>query len=263
MRDFKWKPEWTGSSRSIWQCLISACTISICSLSALSPIANAAESATFQDRCAGCHSMGGGALVGPDLLSVKSWEDAKLRSEIKRMEAMAGPLSEQEVDEILAYLKNPEPGPAENSEKPPEKAATEQIPEGELPGSAENGRLLFTGIRPLANGGMSCIACHQAGGQSLGPDLSRIGQKYKGKALVSACQQAAFKVMRPAYEDHKITESEAYDIAKYLLSLDQNNIEGQANLLACGSAISAGILILIFAGYSRRPRGARQKLKRR
>lgn len=208
--------------------------------------------------------MGGGVLVGPDLLSVKGWDDTKLRTEIKRMEGMAGPLTDQEVDEILAYLKIPEAGaPAGSGEKEPEAAVSEEIPEGELPGSADNGRLIFTGLRPLANGGMSCIACHQAGSQSLGPDLSKIGQKYKGKALVSACQQASFKVMRPAYKDHKITESEAYDIAKYLLSLDQNNNESQVNLLACGGAISAGILVLIFLGYSRRPRGARQKLKRR
>lgn len=219
--------------------------------------------------------MGGGALVGPDLLSVKSWEDTKLRSEIKRMEAMAGPMTDKEIDEILAFLKNPESGKQtetagkETAEKgttkikPADTAESEPVTEGELPGSAENGRLIFNGARPLSNGGMSCIACHQAGGQSLGPDLSEISKKFKGKSLVSACQQAAFKVMRPAYKDHKITESEAYDIAKYLLSLEPKNNVSQDNMLATGSAISVGILALIFMGYSRRPRRARQKLKRR
>lgn len=227
--------------------------------------ADAAESAAFQNRCAGCHSMGGGTLVGPDLQSVNGWEDTKLRTEIKRMEAMAGPMTDQEIDEILAFLKNPQSGTqTETAEPDPTNTAvSEPVPEGELPGSAENGRLIFNGNRPLSNGGMSCIACHQAGGQSLGPDLSEISKKFKGKSLVSACQQAAFKVMRPAYKDHKITESEAYDIAKYLLSLEPKNNVSQDNMLAAGSAISAGILALIFIGYSRRPRGARQKLKRR
>ncbi|MBZ0186007.1 MAG: c-type cytochrome [Candidatus Obscuribacterales bacterium] len=258
-----------GGGTSIYVAVILTCF-----LFTLTSPARAEEPKSYTDKCAGCHTIGGGALVGPDLAATKSWDNAKLRSEIKRMEAMAGPLTDTEVDELTAFLKNPSAqvktqAPTDASASPGSNDVTgsqESLPvEKVLPGSSEQGRLLFMGSKPLSNGGMSCIACHQGSStkSSLGPDLKGVDKKFAGKALVSACQQAAFKVMRPAYKDHQITESEALDLSKYLSSKEAAEVSKEEPVILYGGAFSLLVLVTILLGYRARPRGARQKLQRR
>lgn len=232
------------------------------------------QSDLFSSKCSGCHTIGGGKGVGPDLAPTKDWPDDKLKAAVEKMAPMAGGLSPEEVTALVSYLRNPVEAERKDSEKAGEPAAqaksnSEESEEIELPGSIEEGRLLFLGLQPLENGGMSCISCHQGGSAvGLGPDLSGISSKYKGRALVSACKQAPFKVMQAAYRSHPITESEALNLAKYLDNGEKNkqiseteNYKVSIPVMGGGGALA--VLAIIALGYRNRNRGIRQKLKRK
>lgn len=61
---------------------------------------------TFNQKCTGCHTIGKGQLVGPDLQVVKSWTDDKLTAAVKRMQQQVGPLNEQEISGLVSFLKS-------------------------------------------------------------------------------------------------------------------------------------------------------------
>lgn len=226
-------------------------------------------SSVFTNKCAGCHTIGEGNKVGPDLKPTKDWTDSKLESEVKRMGPMAGGLTDDEVASLVSYLKNPVEQASTDSDtaKAESTESSEPVkePEGELPGSAENGKLLFFGSKQFENGGMSCIACHQSGShQGLGPDLKGISKKMKGRALVEACKNAPFKVMNAAYADHKITETEAFDLAKYLTEADAEEAESKPMPVPLyGGAFTLLVLACIAVGYRNRNSNVRDKLKRK
>ena len=54
-----------------------------------SPVDVAAQS--YAQKCAGCHTVGGGKLTGPDLLPTRAWPKPELAAKIKLMEARVGP----------------------------------------------------------------------------------------------------------------------------------------------------------------------------
>lgn len=253
-----------------------------------------AGSQTFQSKCSGCHSIGKGPLVGPDLAGTKSWDDAKLLAAIKRMEGSVGPLAENEISELIAFLKNPESASAvqeksDETSKSTAKSAGEtaarnaeasnstevshkssvsdnSIEEIQLLGSALEGEKLFNGRKPFSNGGMACNACHIAGNTSsgLGPDLSKISEKMNDKALFAACQQTPFKVMKAAYANHPVSKEEAASLVKFFDSLkNQHALTERFPISACGAGGSLLILLLIAIGYRNRNNGVHKKLHRR
>ncbi|MCW5823700.1 MAG: cytochrome c [Cyanobacteria bacterium TGS_CYA1] len=223
----------------------------------------------FTEKCAGCHTVGGGALVGPDLASVSSWNVSDLRSAVKRMEQSAGPLKDEEVDALVDFLKqqNNLPSPAtknkETSKTTQEQPETSQILEL---ASSENGKKLFTGQTALQNGGLSCIACHQSNGRggNMGPDLTLITKKFPGNALVSGIEKTPYKVMKSAYKAHPVTHQEALDIAAYLNETAKIETKHErTSPLTVGAGIALAVLGLIAFGYRNRKGSARANLKRR
>lgn len=228
---------------------------------------NAAE--LFLSKCSGCHTIGGGDGVGPDLKHTKSWANDKLKTGVEKMSAMAGGLNDSEVMALVNYLKAPELVSAKTDSGEPvqELEAPEEI-EKELPGSAEEGRDLFFGKKLLKNGGMSCISCHQSKSESaLGPSLEGVSQKYKPRALVSACKQAPFKVMLAAYKNHPITEAEALSLAKYLSEEDKQEKSkkntSRLSIVPVGGGIALAFLTVLAVGYRNRNRSIKDKLKRK
>lgn len=231
----------------------------------------------FSSKCSGCHTIGGGDAVGPDLAQTKEWTDDKLKAAVEKMAAMSGGLTGEEITALVSYLKNPNTEANTSSEKqenpqseqPASKTAAETDIEVDLPGSYEEGKMLYFGQKSLENGGMSCISCHQSGSpEGLGPDLSRITEKYKGRALVSACKQAPFKVMQAAYRNHPITEAEALNLAKYLSgdknkSSEKTETEKPLPIPAIGGGAAIAFLAMLALGYRNRNRGVREKLKRK
>ncbi len=243
----------------------------------------------YKEKCSGCHSIGGGDLVGPDLARCATWPDSELQESIKRMEANTGPLTDAEVNGLKAYLKNPKPksdsaaksssitsssvpspvAQVDSTTLPATDANTPTATAGESsaePASAENGKKLFWGDEAFKNGGLSCIACHSVDGNggNMAPDLTGISEKMAAPALVSACEHTPYKVMKTAYKSHAILHQEALDLQAYLSSLKEPHHQSKKPQVALIGFGLAGIVFAIIAfGYRGRNKSARSKLQRR
>ncbi len=169
----------------------------------------------FLYRCAGCHTVGEGDLTGPDLKSTAQWSDVDLKKSVKRMEKNVGEMSDKEIDQLVHFLKDINVQKRIDQQK---SKAEEKLREDLPKASFEQGQKIFRGNKALINGGPACIACHYyvREGGSLGPDLTDIHKKSSGIILQSSIKKASYKVMRPIYEKHKITQEEALHLSEYL-----------------------------------------------
>ncbi|MBX9880169.1 MAG: cytochrome c [Candidatus Obscuribacterales bacterium] len=222
----------------------------------------AQQAQLFGEKCSGCHTVGKGKLVGPDLQNVVNWPTAELTAAVSRMQKMAGPLSDAETKSLVSFLKNVKaPELVKKSEEHALAEATTAAP-----ASAEVGKELFTGSKAFVNGGPSCIACHQTEGTggTLGPNLTNAFDKFGESALVSACEQTNFKIMKAAYKDHPVTRQEALHLTKYFGSIkgrEVKNTDPPINAIGFGGALIYLAGLTLF--YRRRKGDARDKLHRR
>jgi len=211
------------------------------------------QAAAFIAKCSGCHTVGGGALQGPDLLPATQWTDAQLRPAIKLMEKRVGPLSNEDLDGFVSLLRDP----AVRDHITSAQRASMQSAEANLDRpSPSAGAALFYGRQPLANQGLACSTCHQAAGQggSLGPDLTEIAAKLSGPPLVSAVRNASFNVMRAAYRDHPITQQEALHVAAFLESVKAApTSEPGSRSTVLGAVL--GVLAMLALVFALRPAG--------
>jgi cytochrome c2 len=165
--------------------------------------------------CAGCHTVGGGNLTGPDLMTSTQWNKEDLKSAIKKMEKNVGPMSAEDVEQMVEFLKDlsVQDRIAKQREQI-ESTMRANMP----PASFEMGERLFRGEKRLVNGGSACMSCHQFvnHGGTLGIDLTRVKDRISGVALQSGIQNASYKIMRAIYAKHPITQEEALHLAEYL-----------------------------------------------
>ena len=230
-------------------------------------VASAADSdlgaRTFADRCAGCHTIGGGVLTGPDLLAIQQWERKRLEPVIRTMERNVGALSNDDVRNLADLLLDAN---AKDRVRVSQKALQAAHAVHLSPPSAAEGNDLFYGRRALQNSGLPCNACHRARkrGGSLGPDLSSIARRMDSVTLSSAIESSGFRVMRGAYREHKVTAQEAAHIAAYLAS-----IKDAPNSVVSGwltwAGLGAGLFGFGAVGLTigRTSLGARKRLLRR
>lgn len=149
----------------------------------------------FKTFCAGCHTIGGGRLVGPDLDGVherrsEDWlrrfvtsaqsmidsgdsEAVAIYEEYSRLPMPDAPFSAQQIDDVLSYVEAQSNGaaeaaasagaqPAASSQAAAAGAASAAESAAEAPSEAHilRGQDLFQGSIRLANGGPACNACH-------------------------------------------------------------------------------------------------------
>lgn len=215
---------------------------------------------SFFSRCTGCHTIGKGALTGPDLTRALTWQPADLRAAILRMQDRTGPLAPTDVDALVLFLKD-EQRDARIAREEARIAAQFAV---ELdPPSADLGRELFFGREAFKNGGTACVACHHfadEGGGSLGPDLSGVFTRMGRQGLVAATEKPAFKVMGPMYRERPVTRQEALHLVRYLEVMDHGPVKraGIPWLPASGLVVLALGFVLMF---TRRlgPRATRSK----
>lgn len=216
----------------------------------------------FGAKCSGCHTVGHGKLVGPDLKDVETWPSDELTVAVKRMEKMAGPLKDDEIKSLVSFLKSTH---ADELIKKAEAKEVVAVVSGQ-PASALVGRQLFFGAERFANGGPSCMACHRAEGSggTMGPDLSHVYGKFGESALVSACEQTNFKVMKAVYQKQPVTKQEALHLTKYFASINDSKSEVTDPPVSTIGFVGAGVFLsgLAFL-YRRRNTGTRSKLNRR
>ena len=178
------------------------------------PAAGDPHAVTYLKLCSGCHTIGGGALTGPDLLPSTQWPREDLRVAVERMEVNVGPMTDEEVDGLTDLLKAPDVQQrldGAREQRIEEMAATLE------PGNPVVGQRLFFGERRFLNGGIACFACHAAAGRggNMAVDLTTVHQRLGQQSVMSATEQPAFPMMKAAYGAKPVTPQEAAHLAAF------------------------------------------------
>lgn len=222
-----------------------------------------AVAAKFMMTCAGCHSLSGAKLSGPDLSHVAAWPETQLKTAIKRMAPRVGPLADGDVDTLADLLRAPDV----RARLKAEEARIQAMFMAKLePANAAIGKKLFFGKTELHNGGLACSACHAAAGEggNLGPDLTSAFNRIGETPLISGIEKAGYKIMEPHYRWRPITKQEAVHIAKYLSTLDPKTAHAGRPAFAhvgAGGAMAAMIGLVLYLKSGRK--GREMKLQRR
>ncbi len=183
-------------------CLLVAAMVNLVEATPL-PQPNGDGQSTFQQKCAACHTIGGGPTLGPDLKGVTATQDRnwllaftltpdkliaqkdpramQLLQEFKNIPMPNLGLTEADANAVLDYLTAQSGGapatgstPGQTSPQPSQpqttgSTQTQPSPQPSKPqplgaGNADSGRALFTGASAFKNGGPPCIACHAVSG---------------------------------------------------------------------------------------------------
>jgi mono/diheme cytochrome c family protein len=197
--------------------------------------------AAFAMKCAGCHTIGGGKLTGPDLLPARVWPQNELFTKIKLMEQRVGPLTDGEVNGFVGLLQDARAG---ERVRIAQELASRAVAATLEPASKSEGRRLFEGEEPFANGGIACVTCHRAGarGGTLGPDLTLLRDRLGKFAMTSAIQQSQYPVMTGTYKDHPVSAQEAVHLAEYLSSPELQPATGMEDRVSL-----IGVIVGVFA----------------
>jgi len=177
--------------------------------------------AVYMMKCMGCHTIGGGALSGPDLKVTATFPRQTVVDAIWRMQTQVGPLSEEEVTKLTDLLLDPNAADrlaAQRERVQLREAATLEPP------NAAIGEALYFGRTAFVNKGLSCAACHQAGGRggNLASSLEDAYTRLGPESLLSTTENPGFPVMRAIYETHPITRQEALHVVAYLEEVAEN-----------------------------------------
>ncbi len=233
----------------------------------------------FQEKCSGCHTVGGGRLVGPDLKGVtttRSHEwlehfisapdrviaggDPAATQLLKEFGGVPMPnlgLSEEQVDALLAFL----------AAGALPKAAAPTVPTETAAGDPRRGAALFSGTVPLGRGGAPCLACHSVsgvaplGGGSLGPDLTGARDRLGAAGLSSVLATLPFPTMRPVYQNRPLTPTEREDLAAFFRAAAGRRPVDNAKWITV-LAVAGTAFLLILAGliWRKRLRSVRRAL---
>lgn len=216
----------------------------------------------FEAKCAGCHTIGGGKLVGPDLQGVTGLRDADwLTKWITDPAALVASgdqtavdlvgefgttmptlgLSPDEVASLIAYLDTTG-GPAPSGGPTASTAPAEPLP----PGDAQRGRELYTGAMRFTNGGPPCLSCHTIagigalGGGAMGPDHTDVYSRL-GDAVITFPQTGT---MLPIFGPDPLTPQEQADLLAFFRTAPVAERSFEAIWVLIGLAV-LGALVLI------------------
>lgn len=223
----------------------------------------------FKDNCGVCHTIGGGRLVGPDLAGVhdkrsQNWLIQFIKSSqamvndgdvdavaiFKEFNGMPMPdatISENQILEVLSYLKSG--GSADSGSQPvtPQQQQTTQVAQASGVFSEEDIRLgqdLFQGTLRFENGGPTCNACHDVkndaviGGGILARDLTTVFSKMGGTGVRAILGSPPFPVMQAAYKDQPLTDKENKALVAFLEQADKEHLYQQPRDYGVGLFVS-------------------------
>ena len=188
----------------------------------------------FEKECSGCHTIGGGDSGGPDLKGVAgtrpaAWleriivEPDKLTSDkdpvqLGLVKKYGGEMpnlgiSRKDAKKIIAYLQDVSPVTSSSGTAPPAEQAPKPMETAVTPERVAQGRALFTGGKPFANGGAPCAACHRFGdsgvaGGALAVDLSKRVEAVGEQGFRGMLKSLNFPIMRQVYADKPLTDEE-------------------------------------------------------
>ena len=248
----------------------------------------------FEQKCQGCHTIGGGRTVGPGLKGITGRRDREwlVRFIVSpdQLIAQGDPLAKQlaaeydlpmpnlglsddEVHRVLAYIEAQSETEQNASSSAgetvisPKQSAEKSAPL--LVGNASVGRDIFTGKIRLQNGGVSCISCHNIdgigafGGGTVGKDLTASYSNLGEMGVTSVMRTAPFPLMKAVYAERPLTDDEITHLATFLQETSRGEpAPGRGSgifivISIVGCLIIVGILQLL---WRRRLSGVRQPL---
>ena len=227
----------TGKRNPFAKSLFWTLAVMLLSLSAGVSYAQTGEE-LFSKKCVSCHTIGGGDVVGPDLLGITerrdrewliriivdpdSFLDDPIRQENIAKYGVKMPdlgLSEEEAVKIIEFLSQFAAQPSE--------ATPEETPEIQL-GDPEIGRALFIGELRFTNGGPPCVACHSVrsagiNGGTLAKDLSDLYARLGDRGVYGALKSLQFPVMKDIYAGKELTDEEVAHLAALFKEASETN----------------------------------------
>lgn len=261
-------------------------------LLALTATASAqSPAAFFKQNCASCHTIGGGTLTGPDLKDVtkrkeRAWlvrfimdppamlasGDAYAQKLLETARGVPMPLvagmTRQRANDLLDLIE------AESKLEKSQFAGV-QLPDRPLtPEDAARGRAIFMGHQRLKNGGANCVSCHAMGGVGwlgggrLGPDLTKVFEKYEDRRKLGAWLSApATETMAPTFKEHPLEPEEILGLIAYFKEAAATEEEDDAPralvFILLGLFGSLGVLIAFNNVWRGRFRAVRRPLVER
>ncbi len=226
----------------------------------------------FDTTCFACHTIGGGRLVGPDLLGVnerrsQTWLEGFVKSsqsminngdadavalfaEFNQLPMPDALISDEQISQVLDYIET------QSSAAVAETSVAVQT----QPASKEDiqtGQDLFQGILRFEEGGPACNACHEVrndaviGGGILATELTSVFSRMGGAGVKAILGHAPFPVMQIAYQDQALTEQEVTALVAFLKYADSeqyNQLPRDYGIGLLLSGIAGASLLFIFFG---------------
>ncbi|MBT6156301.1 MAG: c-type cytochrome [Planctomycetaceae bacterium] len=244
----------------------------------------------FRQNCMNCHTIGGGRLTGPDLkdlskrrvgrdwmidflLNPKAVIDAGDSYAQEIFDASGGKvympvgpgMTKQRAEDLLDLI---------DAESKLEKSQFKGRQFSNKPfttADRKRGRQIFEGTQQLKAGGASCISCHSMhdtpalGGGRLGPDLTEVVTRLKGRKSLSAWLVApGTETMQPIFKGHPMSDDEIHSLVAYFeASAGKSPSEPSANriaLLLMGLVGAAGLVFVFDSLWKRRFHNVRRQL---
>lgn len=139
------------------------------------------------------------------------------------------------------------------------------------PGSAAQGRALFTGRAKFQNGGPACAECHTIaglgfpGGGTLAPDLTGDYQRFGVVGMRFVLRTLYFPAMQPVYAKHLLTPAEQADLLAFFAAAPPKRAERNPTGEIVGIAVIGCLCLFLLTGYlwRDRVRGVRRPMVER
>lgn len=254
--------------KTLWRTLVAGAALALVFSLDVGSAQAAGGDQKFNSVCAGCHSIGGGKRVGPDLKGVTDRRsEAWLLKFIKSSQTMINSGDPDAVKVFNEYNKTPMPDMAQFSDADI-KEILEYIKGGggggaapvmapATPAEIKLGGELFQGIVRLKNGGAACNSCHHVtndaviGGGVLAKDLTEVFTRVGGTGVGAILGKPPFPVMEAAYKDAPITPEESRALVGFLQDVDKKRAmqtpKDYGNQLVLGGT---GMFIVLMGLYS-------------
>lgn len=234
--------------------------------------------AYFKQLCVACHTINGGRLVGPDLANVHErrsdeWLQKFIKSsqtlvnsgdpgavaifeEYNKMVMPDAPFTDNQIAAVIVYIKAASGGEVQSAIAETVGGETAASVDTGIGGTEEDiimGQNLFQGKIRLANGGPSCISCHDVkndaiiGGGILAKELTNVFSRMGEPGVRAILGSPPFPVMQHAYLNKPLTYEEIFAIISFLQQADRDHMFQQPRdygVKLAGTGI-VGLIVLL------------------
>ncbi len=276
-----------SASAVVGRAIITGLAIAVISIGATATAQDTPD--YFRQFCMNCHTIGGGRLAGPDLKDVSKrrkadWVIAFIQNPRSVIES-GDPIATQLVEEAPGHAIMPKPPnitqyraeqllkliDAESKLKKSQFHGIQVSSKPFTPADRVAGEAIFTGTRRLKKQGTACNSCHTMynlpalGGGRLGPDLTRVYERLKGRKSLSAWLVApATATMQPVFKSHPLEAEEIHALVAYFeSSAKHSEADSSTNRIAfllIGLLLAAGIVFVFDVIWKGRLYGVRRPL---